>query len=260
MKTELITIDSNQLPVIEWQNVRVVTTETLAKGYGTEPSNIRMNLSNNKSRFIEGIHYFNVTGEALAHLRVNNIYAQISNKTRAITLYTEKGAARMSKIVDTDEAWAFFEKMENAYFHPVQYQKTLPGNYIQALEALVESEKEKLVISDERNEAIRTKSQISRTREASAMGKLSVATRKNRELTERLGESVKHATITAVKNATGKEYKFAPLRRWCRENQVEATEVPDIRYGQVKSWPAESWLQVYGINLKSLFANSQSIH
>ncbi|UBX30516.1 KilA-N domain-containing protein [Arsenophonus apicola] len=115
-------------------------------------------------------------------------------------------------------------------------------------------------ISSERDEAIRTKSQISRTREASAMGKLSVATRKNRELTERLGESVKHATITAVKNATGKEYKFAPLRRWCRENQMEATEVPDIRYGQVKSWPAESWLQVYGINLKSLFANSQRTH
>ncbi|HGJ5864881.1 ORF6N domain-containing protein, partial [Arsenophonus nasoniae] len=92
MKSELITIDSNQLPVIEWQNVRVVTTETLASGYGTEASNIRMNLSNNKSRFIEGIHYFNVTGEELAHLRVNNIYAQISNKARAITLYTEKGA------------------------------------------------------------------------------------------------------------------------------------------------------------------------
>ncbi|WP_026823921.1 ORF6N domain-containing protein [Arsenophonus nasoniae] len=124
MKTELITIDSNQLPVIEWQNVRVVTTETLASGYGTEASNIRMNLSNNKSRFIEGIHYFNVTGEALAHLRVNNIYAQISNKARAITLYTEKGAARMSKIVDTDEAWSFFEKMESAYFN----QKSLPSD------------------------------------------------------------------------------------------------------------------------------------
>ncbi|WGM00252.1 ORF6N domain-containing protein [Arsenophonus nasoniae] len=124
MKSELITIDSNQLPVIEWQNVRVVTTETLASGYGTEASNIRMNLSNNKSRFIEGIHYFNVTGEALAHLRVNNIYAQISNKARAITLYTEKGAARMSKIVDTDEAWSFFEKMESAYFN----QKSLPSD------------------------------------------------------------------------------------------------------------------------------------
>ncbi|QBY44455.1 ORF6N domain-containing protein [Arsenophonus nasoniae] len=257
----LITIDSNQLPVIEWQNVRVVTTETLAKGYAISEAGIRKNLSRNRNRFIEGVHVFKLEGKELHEFRNRvTINDSVNKHTTSLTLWTEKGAARMSKIVDTDEAWAFFEKMENAYFRPIQYQKTLPGNYIQALEALVESEKEKLVISDERDKAIRTKSQISRTREASAMGKLSVATRKNQELTERLGESVKHATITAVKNATGKEYKFAPLRRWCRENQMEATEVPDIRYGQVKSWPAESWLQVYGINLKSLFANSQRIH
>nr|WP_081932922.1 ORF6N domain-containing protein [Candidatus Arsenophonus nilaparvatae] len=261
MKAELITIDSSQLPVIEWQNVRVVTTETLAKGYGASMKNIQDNLANHKARFIEGIHYFKLEGNELQQFkRVPDNIGLVSKYTSQQILWTEKGAARMSKIVDTDEAWSFFEKMENAYFHPIQYQKTLPGNYIQALEALVESEKEKLVILDERDEAIRTKSQISRTREASAMGKLSFATRKNRELTERLGESVKHATITAVKNATGKKYKFAPLRRWCRENHEEATEVPDIRYGQVKSWPAESWLQVYGINLKSLFANSRRIH
>ncbi|WP_302789808.1 hypothetical protein [Hafnia paralvei] len=27
----------------------------------------------------------------------------------------------MSKIIDTDEAWDFFEQMETAYFHPVQH-------------------------------------------------------------------------------------------------------------------------------------------
>ncbi|WP_063656549.1 ORF6N domain-containing protein [Candidatus Arsenophonus triatominarum] len=52
MKYELITIDSNPLPIIEWQNARVVTTETLAKGYGTTEANIRKNLSRNKDRFI----------------------------------------------------------------------------------------------------------------------------------------------------------------------------------------------------------------
>nr|ELR5040607.1 ORF6N domain-containing protein [Providencia stuartii]ELR5081577.1 ORF6N domain-containing protein [Providencia stuartii] len=116
--SELITIDANRLPVIEWKGVRVVTTETLAAGYSTDSANIRMNLSNHKSRFVEGVHYYNLSGEELKSLRVNNIYAQISNKARAVTLYTEKGAARMSKIVDTDEAWSFFEKMEDAYFRP----------------------------------------------------------------------------------------------------------------------------------------------
>ncbi|WP_228723053.1 ORF6N domain-containing protein [Limnobaculum xujianqingii] len=110
------TIAVENLPVIEWQGARVVTTETLAAGYGTTASNLRANLSNHRSRFIEGVHVITLTGDEVQILCANNIDAQISNKARSLTLYTEKGAARMSKIVDTDEAWSFFEKMESAYF------------------------------------------------------------------------------------------------------------------------------------------------
>ncbi|MEX9849816.1 MULTISPECIES: ORF6N domain-containing protein [Providencia] len=116
--SELITINANSLPVIEWKGVRVVTTETLAAGYGVDEANIRNNLSRNKERFIEGVHCHTVSGDELKDLRVTNSYAQISNKARSVTLWTEKGAARMSKIVDSDEAWSFFEKMEDAYFRP----------------------------------------------------------------------------------------------------------------------------------------------
>lgn len=114
-------------------------------------------------------------------------------------------------------------------------------------------------VTAERDEAIRTKSQISRKREASALGKLSAATRRCRNLEEQLGESAKHATITKVEKATSRkgEFKFAPLRRWCRENGVEARDVPDERYGSVKSWPAGAWLAVYGIELKSLFGEKK---
>lgn len=104
------------IPVIEWNAIRVVTTETLATGYGATASNIRANLSNHRSRFIEGVHVITLTGDEVQILCANNIDAQISNKARSLTLYTEKGAARMSKIVDTDEAWSFFEKMEDSYF------------------------------------------------------------------------------------------------------------------------------------------------
>ncbi|EBV7175732.1 TPA: phage antirepressor KilAC domain-containing protein [Salmonella enterica subsp. enterica serovar Litchfield] len=105
-----------EVPVLEWECVRVVTTETLASGYGTGEANIRKNLSRNAVRFIEGIHIFTIKGQELKNLRVTNSHAQISNKARSIVLWTEKGAARMSKIVDTDQAWAFFEKLENRYF------------------------------------------------------------------------------------------------------------------------------------------------
>ncbi|MEY0256580.1 ORF6N domain-containing protein, partial [Morganella morganii] len=117
-KKSITTIDATTLPVIEWKGVRVVTTETLATGYGVDEANIRNNLSRNKDRFIDGVHFYAISGDELKDLRVTNSYAQISSKARSVTLWTEKGAARMSKIVDSDEAWSFFEKMEDAYFRP----------------------------------------------------------------------------------------------------------------------------------------------
>ncbi|MEY0536342.1 ORF6N domain-containing protein [Providencia rettgeri] len=117
--SELITIDANSLPVIEWKGVRVVTTETLAAGYGVDEANIRMNLSNNRDRFVEGVHVITLKSDALRLFRnqVKDIYS-VNKHTTSLTLWTEKGAARMSKIVDSDEAWSFFEKMEDAYFRP----------------------------------------------------------------------------------------------------------------------------------------------
>lgn len=117
--SELITIDANRLPVIEWKGVRVVTTETLAAGYGASAKNIQDNLLNNKSRFIDGVHYFKLEGDELRQFKkVPDNIGLVSKHTSQQILWTEKGAARMSKIVDSDEAWSFFEKMEDAYFRP----------------------------------------------------------------------------------------------------------------------------------------------
>lgn len=261
--SELITIDANSLPVIEWKGVRVVTTETLAAGYGVDEANIRNNLSRNKERFIEGVHCHTVSGDELKDLRVTNSYAQISNKARSVTLWTEKGAARMSKIVDSDEAWSFFEKMEDAYFRPIQVVQADPTamglpNFLDPVSsalAWAEAKKESDLLTIELKEAKRTKSQISRSREASALGKLSAATRQNRQLSERLGESTKHATITAVSSVTEVEYSPYPLRKWCKSQGIEAEFVPCPRYGKVRSWPAGAWLDVYSVDIKKLFGS-----
>lgn len=119
MKNKLTTIDATALPVIEWKGVRVVTTETLAAGYGSEEKNIRMNFANNKNRFIDGVHFFTLTGDELREFKNKaNDIGSVGKQAKSCTLWTEKGAARMSKIVDSDEAWSFFEKMEDAYFRP----------------------------------------------------------------------------------------------------------------------------------------------
>ncbi len=248
----ILLVDPDMLPVIEWRSVRVVTTETLAKGYGTKETNIRTNLDANRERFIEGVHIFTVTGDELADLRVSNPDAQISNKARSLTLWTEKGAARMSKIVDTDEAWDFFERMETAYFHPRQ-NVGIPLTYEQALEDLLVKVKENRIITEQRDQAIVTKAWIGKKREATAMATASVEKRKANALAEKLGECKKHATIKAVQRVTGEKYGHWPMKKWCETNGMEPKVVPDETYGTVKSWPAEAWKAVNDVVLKKLF-------
>ncbi|WP_336165228.1 ORF6N domain-containing protein [Acinetobacter ursingii] len=121
-------INDTQVSVVNFKSIPIVTTEMLADFYGTDSSNIRKNYSNNKSRFIEGKHFFKIVGQELKDfvsslkllandLLVNNIHAQISSKTRVLTLWTERGAARHAKMLDTDQAWDVFEQLEDCYFH-----------------------------------------------------------------------------------------------------------------------------------------------
>nr|CAC95099.1 putative open reading frame [Enterobacteria phage Nil2] len=150
-------ITHNQIPVI--------TTELLAQLYGTEPVRIRQNHHENKVRFVEGKHFFKVVGNDLKGLRVALNYSQnlrvtlsnsqnlrvtlsnsqnlqpslrglqISPKARSLILWTERGAARHAKMLETDRAWEVFEKLEDCYFSqkiPEQLQlpeSTLSINY-----------------------------------------------------------------------------------------------------------------------------------
>ncbi|NUH56521.1 ORF6N domain-containing protein [Citrobacter portucalensis] len=136
-------VNPENLPVIEWQGVRVVTTETLAMGYGTTPIRIQQNYIRNEDRFVEGKHFFKISGDELKSFRLS--FSESVNKhTTSLVLWTERGAARMSKIVDTDEAWSFFEKMEQAYFRKATpSSNTIPDfdDPIAAAEAWIEAKK-----------------------------------------------------------------------------------------------------------------------
>ncbi|WP_339373874.1 Rha family transcriptional regulator [Xenorhabdus miraniensis] len=181
-----------------------------------------------------------------------NAWEYLLNRRHTEVLISGYDVVRRAAIIDR---WFDLESGEAT--PAVQQQSAgLPQlSKLEVLQMAIESEQGRLEEKARADKAERTKSQISRSREARALGKLGAVTRKCRELEERLGESTRHATITSVHRATEneKEYKFAPLRKWCRENNLEATEVPDPRYGRVKSWPAEAWLAVYGVDLKKLF-------
>lgn len=106
-------ITHNQIPVI--------ATELLAQLYGTEAIRIQQNHKRNSDRFVEGKHFFKVVGEELKNLRLSLRESQISPKTRSLILWTERRAARHAKMLETDQAWEVFEKLEDSYFN--KYEK-----------------------------------------------------------------------------------------------------------------------------------------
>ncbi|MCS4318938.1 MULTISPECIES: ORF6N domain-containing protein [Serratia] len=246
-------VDPDILPVMEWKGLRVVTTALMAKGYGTDEVNIRNNLSRNLERFEDGKHYFLITGSELKEFknRVTESYS-VGKQAKSAVLWTEKGAARMSKIIDTDEAWSFFEKLEDSYFR-TRESVGLPLTYEEALEDLLIKVKETRLVTEQRDRAIKERRWIGEKREATAMATASVAVREKNKLAERLGEGKNYAAIIPVEKKTGEKFKWQPLRKWCRENGALPHDVEDPRFGSVKSWPRDAWMAVYGVDLRKLF-------
>lgn len=110
-------ISIETLSPITHNQIPVVTTELLANLYGTDTANIKKNYSRNKDRFVEGKHYFLIKGEQLRELKnlVTSSH-QVDKRTPKLTLWTERGATRHAKMLETDQAWEVFEKLEDCYF------------------------------------------------------------------------------------------------------------------------------------------------
>ncbi|EEZ5173164.1 ORF6N domain-containing protein [Escherichia coli] len=107
----LAAITHNQTPVI--------TTELLAHLYGADVKNIQNNFARNVGRFQIGKHFFKIEGEELRELKHRPSLSgsvKIARNVRSLILWTERGAARHAKMLETDQAWDVFEKLEDCYF------------------------------------------------------------------------------------------------------------------------------------------------
>ncbi|EEL1375810.1 TPA: ORF6N domain-containing protein [Salmonella enterica subsp. enterica serovar Newport] len=113
------------LPSLTHNHLPVITTELLAELYGTERQRLTNNFNRNKERFIEGKHFFLIEGDELRELKNKNslrVSVKIARNVRSLILWTERGAARHAKMLETDQAWEVFEKLEDCYF-----SQTLPS-------------------------------------------------------------------------------------------------------------------------------------
>lgn len=110
------------LPIVTYNSLPVITTELLAKLYNTEPKYIQTNTARNESRFVAGKHFFKLEGAALKDFKNRpSLRGLVGSRSRSLILWTERGAARHAKMLETDQAWEVFEKLEDCYFN--QYEK-----------------------------------------------------------------------------------------------------------------------------------------
>ncbi|EBU9232466.1 ORF6N domain-containing protein [Salmonella enterica] len=120
-------ISAETLAPITHNQIPVITTELLAQLYGTETNNIKVNFSRNSERFVCGKHYFKIEGDELRTMKhevTQSNSVKIARNVRSLILWTERGAARHAKMLETDQAWEVFEKLEDCYFSQKQQTPT----------------------------------------------------------------------------------------------------------------------------------------
>lgn len=146
-----------------------------------------------------------------------------------ITLISESGLYRILAKCNLPkcepfENWVFDEVLpsirKTGSYSVVQqqHQPALPTTYLEALEALVASEKAKLALQAERDEAIRTKAQIGSNREATAMNTASQKSKEckrlateNEELKDAVGRGSSWRTVSMMKAEWIREFGHAPV-------------------------------------------------
>jgi len=91
-------------------------------------------------------------------------------------------------------------------------------------------------------QAIATKAEIGDRRQATAMNTAS-------QLSKQLDKAKDFATIKRIESITGTKYNWRELKKASVANDYPVNDVFDANYGTVKSYHADAWLDVYGVDI-----------
>ena len=129
---------------VDYNGVRVLTTEQLAQAYECEPQQIKQNFNNNKDHFKEGKHFFKLMGDALRDFKESLGESKISTTlkfTSILYLWTRRGASRHCKMLGTEKAWEMYDNLEENYFNSPQKKMTAAEILSGMAEELVKQER-----------------------------------------------------------------------------------------------------------------------
>lgn len=106
----------NDIQIVEYNNIRVLTTQQVAEAYGTDRKVISNNFNRNKDRYVEGKHYISLPGEEKKKFLNCHQFEDGLKNAGAIYLWTQKGCLLHVKSLNTDIAWEVYDKLVDEYF------------------------------------------------------------------------------------------------------------------------------------------------
>lgn len=106
----------NHLQPISQGGKRVLTTIQLAEVFGTEAKIINRNFQRNADRYVQGKHYFALSGEKLREFKGSRQIDDSLKFTSILYLWTEKGAWLHAKSINTEKAWDAYEMLVDEYY------------------------------------------------------------------------------------------------------------------------------------------------
>ena len=205
----------------------------------------------------------------------NLVTVKIANSVGAVnetTLYDLKVFNYLVMRLDTDQAWEKKAKFNDVLVEretgvtksqpQTQNQPVLPTTYLEALEALVASEKAKLALQAERDEAIRTKARIGSRREATAMNTASQKSKEcerltieNAELKDAVGRGTNWCTVSVMKSEWKREFGHEPvwqkLMKFSEGLPTEMQPVKDVDEKVVLRNGSEKVSKVYRYHMEA---------
>lgn len=124
---------------------KCVSDKTIAEIHGQPVTEIRRRISDNIKRFVEGTDLFDlkkVMGESHNNLLFELGYTQMQiSKAEHVYILSERGYAKLIKIMDTDLAWEVHDKLIDEYFE-LRDEKMNMNNLSPELRLLINMEME----------------------------------------------------------------------------------------------------------------------
>lgn len=109
-----------EIPVVEGgfgEGKRCLTDKTIAEIHSMQPRNVRARITDNLKRFKEDIDVIDLKRAYTTSTLIELGYAKQSiTQAEHIYLLSERGYAKLIKIMDTDLAWEIHDKLIDEYF------------------------------------------------------------------------------------------------------------------------------------------------